>query len=163
MPDIILDGNVVTDSWTKLSGESGEQDLAGANILIPLALWNEHHEQLSDRQDVGVWLDSDQLPEQLLGNWQQLAVIGVNFPVFADGRGFSIARLLRQRYGYLGQVRAIGAPIRDQLFYLQRCGFNAIALAEHYNPAEAIESLNDFSEVYQTATDQALPLFRRRL
>ena len=85
----------------------------------------------------------------------------VNFPVFTDGRGFSYARELRER-GLRGELRAGGHFIRDQLTYLQRCGFNAFQMADEAELEAALASLADFSEHYQASIDQPLPLFRRR-
>ena len=89
-------------------------------------------------------------------------VIAINFPKFVDGRGFSLARLLRERYGYQGEIRATGEIIRDQLYLLQRCGFNAFEFGEEVDLAEASKSLADFSDAYQVAADQPIPLFKRR-
>jgi uncharacterized protein (DUF934 family) len=86
----------------------------------------------------------------------------VNFPTFGDGRGYSTARLLRERYGWKGELRAIGDVFRDQLFYLASCGFDAFALRESEDPREALAGFGAFSESYQ-ATVGRLPLFRRRL
>jgi uncharacterized protein (DUF934 family) len=80
-----------------------------------------------------------------------------------DGRSFSTARLLRERYGFTGELRAVGNFIRDQLCYLRRCGVNAFAFTrEDMNLEDALKSLGDFSEYYQASVDQPLPLFRRR-
>jgi uncharacterized protein (DUF934 family) len=79
-----------------------------------------------------------------------------------DGRGFSVARLLRERYGFTGELRASGGVIRDQLCYLQRCGFSSFDLDADINIEAAVESLNDFSEGYQISVDLPTPLFRRR-
>jgi len=80
-----------------------------------------------------------------------------------DGRSFSTARILRERYGFKGELRAIGNFIRDQLCYLRRCGVNAFAFANPDTNLEiAVKSLTDFSEYYQASVDQPLPLFRRR-
>lgn len=79
-----------------------------------------------------------------------------------DGRSFSTARLLRDAYGFKGELRAIGGIIRDQLFYLKRCGFDSFSLADDIDAEAAVASLSDFSESYQAAEDQKLPLFRRR-
>ena len=100
--------------------------------------------------------------ESIADDLQQFQVIALNFPVFSDGRNYSNARLLRDRYQYQGEVRAIGDVLRDQLFFMQRCGFDAFALRADRNADEALESLKDFSNTYQAATDQPLPLFRRR-
>ena len=76
-------------------------------------------------------------------------------------RGYSFAALLRARFGYRGELRAIGDIWQDQLFYLKRCGFDAFAVRTDKNIEDALRGLNDFSETYQTAVDQPLPLYRR--
>lgn len=164
MPEIIRDNQVVQDEWRVLTAQQAEQldQFQGQPVLVPLEVWNSHHEELQKRANTGLWLASDQLPEQIAGAWAHLPVIAVDFPMFSDGRGFSIARLLRQRHHFTGEIRAIGSLIRDQLSYLVRCGFNAFQLAEHYDLHAALASMKDFSESYQTAVDQETPLFRRR-
>jgi uncharacterized protein (DUF934 family) len=88
--------------------------------------------------------------------------VEVNFPSFTDGRGYSIARLLRERYGYRGELRAVGDVQRDQLFYLARCGFDAFLLREGEDAGAALAALGDFSEAYQASVERPVPLFRRR-
>jgi uncharacterized protein (DUF934 family) len=92
----------------------------------------------------------------------RVARVEVNFPKFGDGRGYSIARLLRERYGYKGELRAVGAVVRDHLFYMESCGFDAFELREGEDPAEALAAFDDFSESYQASVTRPLPLFRRR-
>lgn len=91
-----------------------------------------------------------------------VARVEVVFPKFGDGRGFSIARLLRERYGYQGELRAVGHVVRDHLHYMEGCGFDAYELKEGEDPAEALAGFDDFSESYQASTARPLPLFRRR-
>ncbi|HWM44719.1 MAG TPA: DUF934 domain-containing protein [Burkholderiales bacterium] len=88
--------------------------------------------------------------------------IEVNFPKFGDGRGYSIARLLRTRYGYRGEMRAVGHITRDLLFFMESCGFDAYELREGEDPHEALAAFEDFSESYQASVARPLPLFRRR-
>ena len=88
--------------------------------------------------------------------------VEVNIPSFTDGRGYSIARLLRERHGYRGELRAVGDVQRDQLFYLARCGFDAFLLREGEDAQAALAALHDFSEAYQASVERPLPLFRRR-
>ncbi len=88
--------------------------------------------------------------------------VEVNFPKFGDGRGFSIARLLRERNGYRGELRAVGHITRDLLFFLERCGFDAFELRDGEDPHEALASFEDFSESYQASIATPVPLFRRR-
>ena len=111
---------------------------------------------------LGVWLDADEEAEEIGDDVDQFQVIALNFPAFTDGRNYSPARLLRDRYGFKGELRAIGDVLRDQLFYMRRCGFDAFALRADKDPYDALESLKDFSVTYQAATDEPQPLFRRR-
>jgi uncharacterized protein (DUF934 family) len=90
------------------------------------------------------------------------ARVEVNFPKFADGRGYSIARLLRERHGYKGELRAVGDVQRDQLFYLSRVGFDAFLLRDGEDAEGALAALGDFSDAYQASVERPLPLFRRR-
>ncbi len=99
-------------------------------MIVPLNYWLEQREFLLKRGDVSVWLGSDQPPAPLADDLAALEVIAIDFPLFMDGRGFSYGRTLREHFGYKGEVRAIGQFIRDQLYYLTRCGFDAFALGK---------------------------------
>lgn len=88
--------------------------------------------------------------------------VEVHFPSFTDGRGYSTARLLRERFAYRGELRAVGDVQRDQLFNLARCGFDAFLLRKDDDAAQALAALDDFSEAYQASVERPLPLFRRR-
>ncbi|HEY6240935.1 MAG TPA: DUF934 domain-containing protein, partial [Burkholderiales bacterium] len=90
-------------------------------------------------------------------------LIAVNFPKFGDGRGYSIARLLRERYGFRGELRAIGDVLHDHLFFMEQCGFDAFALREDQDAQEALSVFGTFSDAYQTSVQRPVPLFRRRL
>jgi len=92
----------------------------------------------------------------------QVARVEVNFPKFGDGRGYSIGRMLRERHGYRGELRAVGHITRDLLFYLESCGFDAFELRPGEDPQEALAGFEDFSEAYQASVARPLPLFRRR-
>jgi uncharacterized protein (DUF934 family) len=87
--------------------------------------------------------------------------VAVDFPKFTDGRGYSIAYNLRMRLAYTGELRAIGDVLRDQLFQMQRTGFDAFATRQDRNIHDALKGLTDFSEVYQASVDQKSPLYRR--
>ena len=166
MPKLIKNGEIVENTWTliaKSEGDASAVDVPAGQVIVPLAVWIAQKAQLKNRADVGVWLDSDETAEQLAEEAKTLPLIGVNFPGFMDGRAFSTARLLRERYGFKGELRAVGNFIRDQLCYLRRCGVNAFAFSNpEANLDEAVKSLNDFQEYYQASVDQPLPLFRRR-
>lgn len=137
--------------------------LAAGPLVVPLPFWQAHRESLAARRDpLGVWLEPHDEPASIAGDLAAFALIAVRFPKFTDGRGYSIAALLRTRYGYTAELRAIGDVGRDQLFYLKRCGFDSFALPAHRDPEAALAGLEDFRDRYQGSADQPLPLFRRR-
>jgi uncharacterized protein (DUF934 family) len=161
MPKLIKNAEIIDDNWQVLDKDfAGELDQNA--VFVPLSYLLASPSILDERDNVGVWLDSDQGPEPLEPYLDRLPAIAINFPKFVDGRGYSYARILRDRFNYQGEVRAIGDILHDQLFYLKRCGFDAFAVREDKDISIALNGLSDFSNSYQTATDQPLPLFRRR-
>lgn len=100
-------------------------------------------------------------PATIADELPHLSLVAVDFPSFTDGRGYSIARLLRDRHHYEGELRAVGDILRDQLFLLSRVGFNTFALRDDQDVGAALSAFADFSEVYQAAWDRG-PLFGRR-
>jgi uncharacterized protein (DUF934 family) len=165
MRKIIKDRAIVDDDWQVLKLAEGETPEAvsvpGGKQIVPLQVWLAQKTSLAKRSDIGVWLASDERAEQLKEEAKALPLIAVDFPSFADGRGYSIAYNLRTRLGFEGELRAIGDVLRDQLFYMSRVGFNAFATREDRSIEDALKGLTDFSEVYQTSWDQKTPLFRR--
>ena len=165
MPDIIKNKTVVSDDWSVLrlaEGESAETiTVPAGRVIVPLKVWQAQGEALKSCAEIGVWLASDERAEELKGQLDSFQVIAVDFPKFADGRGYSIAYNLRARLGYAGELRAIGDVLRDQLFYMQRVGFDAFAVRADKNIHDAVKGLTDFSEKYQTSWDEKNPLFRR--
>ncbi len=162
MHRLIKGNTVVTDDWQVVARDH-EGELPSGKLLVPLQLWLQEKDNDSGERQLAPWIDSDEEVEPVADKLAGEPLIGINFPKFSDGRGFSTARLLRERYGFEGELRAIGHVIRDQLFYLRRCGFDAFALREGTDPEEALASLADFSVIYQAATDTDTPLFRRRV
>ena len=162
---IIKNKAVVSDDWTVLRLSENETPesvtVPAGKIIVPLKVWQVQRAQLQSRAELGVWLASSERPEELKGEMEKFNVIAVDFPKFADGRGYSIAYNLRARLGYVGELRAIGDVLRDQLFYMQRVGFDAFAPRPDKNIHDALKGLTDFSETYQISVDQKLPLFRR--
>ncbi len=161
MPKLIKNGTVQENNWTLLARDH-EGDVPAGETLVPLDQFLANADTLSARSDVGVWLDSDQGPEALAPYLDKLDVVAINFPKFVDGRGYSYARVLRERLGFKGEIRAIGDVLHDQLFFLKRCGFDAYAIREDKDAEAALAGLSDFSETYQAGVDQPSPLFRRR-
>ena len=162
---IIKNKAIVEDDWIVL--RLGEQQspesvlIPGGKIIVPLQVWLQQREVLLKRSELGVWLASDERPELLKDDVDKFSVIAVDFPKFSDGRSYSISYNLRVRLGYTGELRAIGDVLRDQLFYMQRVGFDAFEPRPDRKIEDAIKGLSDFLEFYQKSVDQKLPLFRR--
>lgn len=165
MREIIKDKAVVSDDWTVLRLNEGDAPEAvtvpAEKTIVPLKVWQAQRAELQNRADIGVWIASDERPEDLKDDVAKLPLIAVDFPKFSDGRGYSIAYNLRARLGFTGELRAIGDVLRDQLFYMQRVGFNSFATRPDRNIHDALKGLTDFSDAYQTSWDQKMPLFRR--
>ncbi len=140
---------------------------ANGKVMVPLTVFIARKTELQarlDQQEVGVWLDThESLTDlnQAQADLNALPIIAVHVERFADGRIFSLGTLLRSRYGFKNELRAVGDVLRDQLFFLKRSGFNSFAMRTDRSAAEAIASLNDFSQPYQGAVDEARPAFRR--
>lgn len=156
-----------TDSWQRLDPDAGRwtspgedgfvRDFPrGVDLLVPLALWRLRRDDLLDRAGrVGVQLDAGDDPGAIAADLDRLAVVAIEFPKFSDGRGFSTARVLRDRYGYRGELRAVGDVARDQLAYLERCGFDAFALREGENVEAALAAFGEVSVAYQPVLAEA--------
>ena len=165
---IIKHREVVDDDWSVLKlAEDGTPDtveVPAGKIIVPLKVWQAQREGLlarAARRELGIWFASDELAQTVQDDLDKFAVVAIDFPKFTDGRGYSIAYNLRKRLGYTGELRAIGDVLRDQLFQMHRCGFNAYATREDRNIHDALQGLTVFSETYQAAVDTPLPLFRR--
>lgn len=163
MPLLTRAGAVTDDRWALLPDTASFADVPATPAIIPLVLWLAQRAALGSRGDIGVWLRPDDDPDALAADLGKLPLIAVEFPQFGDGRGYSTARLLREKYRYSGELRAIGEILRDQLYYLRQCGFDTFALQPGRDVAEALAGFGDFTDNYQATVAQPLPLFRRRL
>src|SRR5947208_7055542 len=163
MPLLIKGRAVVEDGWMLLREAAALADVpADSPVIVPLALWQSEHDALAARGNVGVWLKPDDDPDALAGDVERLPLIAIDFPKFVDGRGYSSARLLRDKHRFAGELRAIGDVLRDQLYYLRQCGFDAFAIRSDRNLEAALKGLSDFSDNYQATAARPVPLFRRR-
>jgi uncharacterized protein (DUF934 family) len=161
---VIKDRKIVDDAWTLLAPDAPIPP--SGDVIVSVAQWTAHNASLdaaapSQRSgQLGVVLHSDELPEQIQ-HLDRLPLIAIDFPKFGDGRGYTNARLLRQRFGYKGELRAVGDVLRDQLFYMARCGIDSFALKAGKDIEGALAAFDDFSVAYQAAADDPRPLFRR--
>ena len=166
MPKLIKNAELVQDNWTVLREAPGPEVLTavpGKNFIVPLEFWKMYQDKLEDYfGDIAIWLDSDENVNDIGSDLRQFTLIALNFPVFSDGRSYTNARELRQHLNYEGEIRAIGDVLRDQMFYMARCGFDSFEIRHDQDPDACLSAFNDFQTGYQSSIDEPNPLFRRR-
>jgi len=151
MPLIRATG-VVDDPWLFVKDEEPLPE-AGA-VIVTLDRWQANRDQLLARPTaLGLRLKSDQPPSLISGDVERFDVVALEFPKFTNGRAYSSARLLRERYGFRGELRAVGNVLRDQLAFMRRCGFDSYEIPPQADAAAWLSSLGGISVVYQPATD----------
>ncbi|WP_028310338.1 DUF934 domain-containing protein [Derxia gummosa] len=147
---------LAADDWTRIEDASAGIPATG-KVIVPLAWALEHADELKARGDFGVWLKPDDVAEAAAPLLGSAGIVAVQYLKFTDGRGHSIAWLLRKRLGYTGDIRAFGDVRRDQLFNLRRTGFTSFAMAEGQNVAAALAGFTAFSGAYQLSADGRAP------
>jgi uncharacterized protein (DUF934 family) len=159
----------------KLTGEetftteqiAATQIPVAGKILVPFSVWRTNKGALASRVsqgEVGLLIATHEAIEDVIAEVKDInafALVAVYLERFADGRIFTIGNLLRTRYGFKNELRAVGDVLRDQLFFLKRSGFNSYLIRADRNAQEALQSLKDFSEPYQGAVDNTQPAWRR--
>jgi uncharacterized protein (DUF934 family) len=163
MPKLIKDNAIVEDPYVFIQeNEDGSLTLPSAPVLVKLGAWQRHRDALMAHPfPKGIQLAPDEFAEEITDDIGNLDLVAVEFPQFADGRGYSTGSLLRSRLGFRGELRAVGDVIKDTLFYQQRCGFNAFAVRQEKGIEDALTALSTFSVCYQGAIDRP-PLYRMR-
>jgi uncharacterized protein (DUF934 family) len=157
---ILRDRAIVDDDFTHVA--DGAPLPAGGKPIVTLARLHGEGAALHARYPaLGVRVACDQLPGDI-PELARLALIAIELPRQAEGRGYSVARMLRQRHGFTGELRAVGHVLRDELRYLERCGFNAFELAPGKSLASALEAFAELPATYQAAADDPRPIYRRR-
>ncbi len=166
-------GKVVLFKLTGAESATAEQiaatEVPAGRVVLPLSVWLARKAEFAARLaagEIGVWLEPHELVETLAEAQPDLNVfplIAVFIERFADGRAYSTAALLRSRFGFKHELRALGDVLRDQLFFLKRCGFDAFQIRADRSAEDALASLNDFSEPYQAAVVIDQPVWRRHV
>ena len=147
---IIHKRTIVEDDYLRVPED---KPLADGDILISLLRFRENQEALSDRTGrIGVEIPNDILAEGLVKELAQVDMIAIDFPIYRDGRGFSSARIFR-RSGFTGELRATGNVLRDQIAFMERCGFDTYEVQAGKNIQDALEGFEDFTVSYQDAHD----------
>lgn len=167
MAKLIRNHRVETDNWLLLkAGADGTPPAVPAegDVVVPLSLWQFRKDELAARAGrTGVWLECKDGADAIAADLNRLPLVAIDFPSIGDGRGYSVARLLRERHDYKGEVRAIGAVSKDTLLGMERCGFDAYALRDGEDADDALRAFDELADVYQANVVVPLPLFRRRV
>ena len=162
MPRLIRNRTLARDDYVLVRDATSLAEVPDAvAVIVPLPLWIERRSAFVARGEAGVWLAPTDDPSALVRDLVHLPVIAIDFPQLTDGRGYSHARLLRERYRYGGELRAIGDVGRDQLYYLAQCGFDAFVIPNARNAEDALAAFDDLSDGYQASAVRT-PWFRRR-
>ena len=163
MPTLIDGDGIGQDDWQYVDPAITDPlTLAGHRIVVPAAYAIAHAETVfAAERDIGVRLPGDAELENIESLLGRVALIAVDFPAFNDGRGLSLAVLLRTRCGFSGELRAVGDVHTDMMHYLRRCGFDSYLLPDGRNPQTALDALSSLTDFYQGSVAQPLPAYRR--
>lgn len=152
---------LVEDPFTKV--EDDDQYLPPGDVIISLTRFQSDGDRLlSEGRAVGVRIQSGETVESLAYDLPRLSVVALEFPKFRDGRQYSNARLLRERYNFEGEVRAVGDVLREQAQFMLRCGIDAFEPADGSTPEAWAHAAGRFRHVYQRAADDRVPAFELR-
>jgi uncharacterized protein (DUF934 family) len=164
---IVRNREVVEDDWTHLGDDAPLP--ASGKLIASHARWVKDKSELKARGNIGVRIPGTLALDELKDDLPALPLVALVFDFIQpkpeggrtfDGRAYTQARLLRERLGYRGEIRATGGVFRDAMFFMRRCGVNAFEVKD---PADALQAFKDFSLGYQGAADDSTPIFRRRL
>jgi len=143
---LIKNKQLTQDDWVFIEDEAALN--ADFNI-VSWTRWQAECRPLSSQDNLGLRLESDTIIEDIAANLDSFALIELHIPVFTDGRAFTHARLLRDRYGFTGDIRVSGDFMLDQIFYLQRVGISSFVVNDNENADKVIAVMDDFSVQYQ--------------
>jgi uncharacterized protein (DUF934 family) len=160
---LLRGGKIVPhDSWIILNDIDGAPE--GADVAVSMTRFKAERDALLARNSgrLGVVIAAGEAVEEIAANAERFSLVLVQFPAFRDGRGFTTARLLRERYGYKGELRASGDVLEDQVFFMLRCGFDAFELIAADPEAAFARASRTFTEAYQYTGDAFVPAHRKR-
>ncbi|HTT07978.1 MAG TPA: DUF934 domain-containing protein [Gammaproteobacteria bacterium] len=154
------DLHIVDDGWQLVIDEA---ELPAGDVIVSVARWQKERDALLARGGrLGLKVGGDTPVTTIADDLEHFALIALEFPKFGDGRCFSHARLLRERYNYKGELRAVGDVQRDQLYFMRRCGIDSFAVRADKDIEDALNAFKEFTVRYQPAADDAQPIYRYR-
>jgi len=157
MPKLIKNGNILSDEWKTLTLAKVDTPqtvkLPVGPVLVPLAVWKTRRTELVHREyehgwPLGIWIAAEEGAELIGQDIDDFTVIAIEFDRFSDGKSYSTARVLREIYGYTGELRAIGDVPRERLIYLYQVGFNAFEVQPNHKNETVL------SEFFRNAVSQ---------
>ncbi len=158
---LVKNGRIVPDPWSFVADDASLPKRG--DIMVTLGRWQQERTALEAHEGrLGLRLKAGELAESVGGDAASFGVIALEFPKFNDGRAYSTARLLRERHGYRGEIRAYGRPVRDQYLFMKRCGFDAVETGDKDAVAGWRQAMTEISVFYQPATDQRRGLLWQR-
>lgn len=157
---IIKDGVVIDDPWLVIGDH---EPIPGSRpVMVSLTRWRAERDTLRGRNSlIGVRLKTEDLAEDIADDVGHLDLIAIEFPSIGDGRGYSTGRLLRERHGFTGELRAVGPLVRDVFLFLRRCGFDAVEARDEVEAAAWPDAVGAFTVAYQNAAECNDPLDSR--
>ncbi|MBL4907737.1 MAG: DUF934 domain-containing protein [Sneathiella sp.] len=162
MGNFIKNRKPAADTFTPFTGLEDADSLPTGDIYVPFEEWkNRRQDMLKRNGRLGVILSNTDDVSELEADLERLDLIVLEFPKMSDGRAFTQARLLRERYGYKNEIRATGDVLRDQIFYMQRCGFDAFEVREDQDINSILKAFDEMTVTYQPAADEEFPIWRR--
>jgi uncharacterized protein (DUF934 family) len=158
---LIKDGKPLPDPWRPLADDEPLPE--SGPVVVSLARFRAERETLAGRgQPLGIRLKSAESPALIAGDLGLFGLVALEFPKFTDGRAYSYARLLRERYRFRGELRAVGNVLRDQLLFMHRCGFDAFEIASDRAAEWWRDAVAEITLAYQPAADARAPMSAAR-
>ena len=159
---LVNGGKIVNDGFVKLTVDTPLPE--GGDILVPAERFLSDAEALLKRTGkVGVIWPNNRNVDDLVPYLDRVAVVALAFPTFRDGRAYSQARLLRERYGFQGELRATGQVLRDQFVFMLRAGFDAFEVKKASDAKAFAATAKRYSVFYQPTGDGRIAALNRRM
>jgi uncharacterized protein (DUF934 family) len=159
---LVKNGKISGDAFIRVADDA-EIPTDGA-VLISAARFLDDPETLSRRLGrTGVIWPNNRDVDDLVPYLDRLAVVALVFPTFRDGRAYSQARLLRERYHYRGELRATGQILRDQFVFMLRAGFDAFEVKKDSDAEAYVNTVKRYSVFYQPTGDGRVTALHRRM
>lgn len=158
---LVKNARITTDLFVHVP--DGEELPGDGAVLVSAVRFLENAEALLKRGKTGVIWPNNRAVDDLVPYLDRVAAVALVFPTFRDGRAYSQARLLRERHGYEGELRATGQVLRDQFVFMTRAGFDAFEVRKDADANAFAETMQRYSVFYQPTGDGRVAAFNRRM